>query len=278
MDGQVDKRSLAGRMTTRTARQRAAASVANATGVLVLAEALTALVGPAAGASADALLVAYLLNRAAILDRSAPRASGLRREDHGPADLLAVIALVALVRLVGLATPFDLLAPKLWYASIATPVLAGVLATALVIEPGRLRSRHRIAWRVDVPVLLGAVAAGVAGIVLLRHEPAQAGLGWAQLAGAALALAVASLALDRLLFGDGLRHAAHSALASPRWPLGVALAAVAALAMPSLPIALLLAASAVLLALAARAGASLLGLVGAQAVVVLITVLGAGAL
>jgi len=278
MDGEAHKRGLAGRTAARTPRQRAAASAANAIGVLVLAEALTALVGPAAGATADALVVAYLLNRGAALDRSAPRASGVRREQYDPADLLAVIALAALVRLVGLATPFDLLSTKVWYAAISTPVLAGVLATALVLEPAWLRSRRRPAWALDALVLLGAVAAGAAGIALLPRTGADAGLGWPELGAAALAVAVASLAIDRLVFGDGLRRAAHSAFASPRWPLGAALAVIAALAMPSPAVALFLAASAVLLALAANRGASLFSLVGAQAVIVVMTALGAGAL
>lgn len=274
MDLGADRPGLAERLAARSPQERAATTAANAIGVLVAAEALTAFVGPAAGAIADALVVVWLLNRRALLDRSEVRAGGVRRGEYAAADLLAVVALVALVRLIGLATPFDLLAHKVWYAAIATPILVGLAATARLVEPAWAPPLPRRGGLLaDLVVVLGGVAAGLAGAIVLPRSGAAAGLDWAGLAIVAAVALLAALALDRAIFRDGMRGAARAALASPRWPLGVALAAIVALALPSVPVAVFLAVTSVALAAAPRAGASLAGLAAAQVAVILLTIL-----
>ncbi len=274
MDDGAPNRTFAARLAARTPQERAATSAANAIAALVAAEALSAFVAPAAGATLDALVVALLLNRRALLDRSGPGMPGARRGDYAAADLLAVIALVALVRLIGLATPFDLLAPKLWFLVTAAPVLAGVAATVMLLEPSWAPWRPaRGTWRADVALVLGGVAAAVVAAQLLPRGPAVAGLCWSGFAIAAGLALLAGLALDRIVFADGLRAAARGALASPRWPLGAALAAIVALSMPSLWIAAILAPSAAGLAAAPRARGSLVGSFAAAAAMVLLSAL-----
>lgn len=271
-DARTPRRGLTGRLAARTPQERAAASVANGIAALAGAEALTAFVSPVVGAVLDALVLVYLLNRSAVLDRSALAAPRRRRAEYAASDLLVVVAAVALVRLVGLATPFDLMEQHAWYAAISTPILAALAAAACSLDPAWIALRpSRASLPADAAVIAFGLLAGAAAAAIPERAHASAGLGWAAFAGAAALAVLVALALDRLAFADGLRAAARAALASPRWPLALALAAIAALALPTLPIAAGVAVSAVAFAAAARAGCSLPALAAAQLAVILLT-------
>jgi membrane protease YdiL (CAAX protease family) len=190
---------------TRVLGARHVASSTAWLGAYGLALAGAQLVGLAAGGVATALIDGGLVAVLLVHHRIRPRDWNL--------EILPVLALVALIPVVGIAAAVPWAPRFSWYLSTGAPLLVGAcLAVRLIDRPVR-RLHLRVRWPVlDIFVVDAGLPLGVLGYVLLGSQPLTANPGGPEIAATLLVLAVFGGLVEELIFRGLLLAAAQKLL------------------------------------------------------------------
>ena len=132
---------------------------------IATAEVLVAFALPLAGAIVDATLIFVIVNHYLLLTMRA----GASAADQRAAAMIAVLALVPLLRLVSIAIPLMELREIYRPIAVAVPLLAAVVLVARVLSlrPADLGLRVG-SWRIQAAIACGGIPLGLVAFAILR--------------------------------------------------------------------------------------------------------------
>jgi hypothetical protein len=165
---------------------------------LIGAEVIAAAVGPVSGAACHAVVLLALLNTYAI------------SPDLPEGRLLALLALVPLLRILSLTMPNRHVAEIWWYGMVGVPLMLGALLAARLVPTAwpdlSIRREQLLA---QVAIALAGAPLGVAAFEILTPAPVISPLTAPSFLGGAFILIVFSAFLEELIFRGLLQRGAR---------------------------------------------------------------------
>lgn len=221
---------------------------------LIGAEVVAVVVGAVPGAVCHAVVLLLLLNTYAVApDRPAGR-------------LLALLALVPLLRLLSLGMPNRHLAEIWWYEMVGAPLMLGaVLVGRLVPTAWPDLSLGRAQLLAQAAIALAGAPLGLAAYEILTPAPLISPLTVPTFLGGALILTVFSAFLEELVFRGLLQHGARELFGRPGLVIVSVLYASLYVGSLSVPYVALVGAVGLMFAVAVERTGILWGAVGAHA-------------